>query len=132
LYGNNFLSKGSEFILEKFGLNIKRLMICLIFGALAGLYCAFATAAFNRASLEYLIYIWYNRLILGFVISIADKITIIKNKRGNSIIRGAVIGGLLSIIVVIIPGLAAISYLFVGILFGALIDLIATLLAPPQ
>lgn len=113
-------------------MNIKRLMICLILGALAGLYCAFATAAFNKVSLDYLIYIWYNRLILGFVISIADKITIIKNKRGNSIVRGAVIGGLLSIIVVIIPGLATISYLFVGILFGALIDLIATLLAPSQ
>jgi hypothetical protein len=116
--------------LESYGINTKRLIICLILGALAGLFCAFATAASTRVSFEYMIYIWYNRLILGFIISIAEKIKIISNKHGNSIIRGLILGIIISIILIIIPGLAAISYLFAGIIFGALIDLISTLLAP--
>lgn len=118
--------------MEKFGINIKRMIICLILGALAGVYCAFASAAFNRISISYMIYLWYNRLILGFVISIAENITIINNKRGNSVIRGALIGFIISLIIIIISGLAAISYLIVGIIFGALIDLLATLLASSQ
>lgn len=116
--------------MENYGINTKRLIICLVLGAITGLFCAFATAATNKVSIEFMIYIWYNRLILGFVISIADKIKIIKNERGNSIIRGVILGILISMILIIIPGLAAISYLFAGIIFGALIDLISTLLAP--
>ena len=105
-------------------------MICLILGTLAGIYCAIGTALFYRVSLTILIYIWYNRLVLGFVISIADNINIIKNKYSNPIIRGALIGLIIGIILIIIPEVAAISYLIMGILFGALIDFISTLLAP--
>jgi hypothetical protein len=118
--------------LKKFGINIKRLIVCLILGALAGIYCAIGTALFRRVSLEFLIYIWYNRVVLGFVISIADNINIIKNKYGNPIIRGALIGLIVGLILIIIPGVSAISYLIMGIFFGAVIDLIATLFAPAQ
>ena len=71
-------------------------------------------------------------MILGFVIGITENIILFKNKYGNPIIRGAVIGLILGMILIILPGLAAISYLITGILFGALIDLIATELAPSQ
>ena len=108
------------------------MIISLILGALGGVYCVIATAAFNRVSIKFLVYIWYNRVILGFVIGIADNIILFKNKYGNPIIRGAVIGLILGIILIIIPGLAAISYLITGIIFGALFDLIATQMTPSQ
>ena len=116
------------------GINGKRMIIALILGALTGVICAIGTVIGNnpifQISLMYLIYLWYNRLILGFVLGIADNVRIINHELGNSVIRGALIGAILSIILVIIPGLAAYSFILAGIVFGIIIDLIATKLAP--
>ena len=118
------------------GINGKRMLVSLILGALTGVICAIGTVFGNnpifQISLMYLIYLWYNRLILGFVIGLADKVRIINHELGNSIIRGAMIGAILSIILVIIPGLAAYSLLLAGIVFGIIIDLFATILAPSE
>ena len=77
-------------------------------------------------TIEFLIYIFYNRLMLGFVLGISDNIKLIENKYGNSAIRRAIIGTILSVILIIIPGWAAISYLFAGTIYGIIIDMIAT------
>ena len=116
--------------MEKIGINIFRLIIALIIGGLFGLYCAWATSTApipkEWLTLEFLIYIWYNRLILGFFIGIVEKIKIIENKYGNVIVRGAIIGTIISLSLVIIPGLAAISYLIAGIVYGIIIDVVVT------
>ena len=116
--------------MEKFGINVNRMTIALVIGALFGIFCAWATSnapiPAQWLTVEFLIYIWYNRLILGFVLGISDNIKIIKSKYGNSIVRGAIIGTIVSVILVIIPGWPAISYLFAGTIYGIVIDLIAT------
>jgi hypothetical protein len=116
--------------MEKFGINVNRMISALILGAIFGLFCAWATSTApipkEWLTLEFLIYIWYNRLILGFVIGFAENINFIKSRYSNAIIRGAIIGTIISVILVIIPGLAAISYLFAGTIYGIIIDVIAT------
>jgi hypothetical protein len=116
--------------MKKFGINITRMVIALILGTLFGLFCAWATSTApipaQWLTIEFLIYIWYNRLILGFILGYAENITFIKRKYGNAIIRGAIIGTVISVIMVIIPGLAAISYLFAGTIYGIIIDILAT------
>jgi hypothetical protein len=116
--------------MEKLGINVNRMISALILGAIFGLFCAWATSTApipkEWLTLEFLIYIWYNRLILGFVIGFAENINFIKSRYSNAIIRGAIIGTIISVILVIIPGLAAISYLFAGTIYGIIIDVIAT------
>lgn len=116
--------------MEKFGIEINRLIIAIALGALFGALCAWATSTApipaEWLTIEFLVYIWYNRLILGFMIAYADNLKFIKNKYGNAAIRGAILGTLLSVILVIIPGLSAISYLWAGTLYGIIIDLVAT------
>ena len=116
--------------MEKFGININRMIIALALGTLFGAFCAWATSTApipaEWLTIEFLIYIWYNRLILGFIIAYADDIIFIENKYGNAAIRGAILGTILSVILVIIPGLPAISYLWAGTLYGIIIDLVAT------
>ncbi|MFX1258137.1 MAG: hypothetical protein ACFFAN_09775 [Promethearchaeota archaeon] len=116
--------------MEKFGININRLIIALALGAFFGAICAWATSTApipaEWLTTEFLIYIWYNRLILGFIIAYADNLIFIENKYGNAAIRGAILGTILSVILVIIPGLPAISYLWAGTIYGIIIDLVAT------
>ena len=50
----------------------------------------------------------------------------IESKYGNAAIRGAILGTTISIILVIIPGLPAISYLWAGTIYGIIIDIVAT------
>ena len=104
--------------MEKFGIDVNRMVIALIIGAIFGIICVWGTSQAPNPgdwlTIEFLIYVWYNRLMLGFVLGISDKIEIIKSKYGNSALRGALIGTILSIILVIIPGWVAISYLFAG------------------
>ncbi|MFX0069739.1 MAG: hypothetical protein ACFFAO_01485 [Candidatus Hermodarchaeota archaeon] len=118
------------------GINIKRMVITIVLGALAGLMCAYGTSTApvpkEYLTMEFLVWVWYNRFILGFVLGIADHIRLLNNDIGNSAVRGAIIGAIISILMIIIPGVAAISYLFAGIVFGLLIDIIATKLAPTE
>ena len=123
-------------ILENIGINSKRMIITLILGLLTGIICAGGTVMGNnpnfQITIEYVIYLVYNRIILGLVIGLAENIKIIKHELANSIIRGAVLGAIVSIILIIIPGLVAISFIIAGIIFGIFIDLIATILAPSE
>jgi hypothetical protein len=116
--------------MEKFGIDIKRMMTALILGATFGLFCAWATSTApipaEWLTIEFLIYIWYNRLILGFIIGYAENMKFIESKYGNAAIRGAILGTTISIILVIIPGLPAISYLWAGTIYGIIIDIVAT------
>ena len=116
--------------MEKFGIDIKRMITALIIGAIFGAICAWATSTApipeEWLTIEFLIYVWYNRLILGFIVGYAENIKLIKSKYGNAAIRGAILGTILSVILVIIPGLPAISYLWAGTVYGIIIDIVAT------
>ena len=118
------------------GINVKRMIITLILGLLAGIICAGGTVMGNNPNFQitiaYIIYLVYNRIILGFIIGLVENLKIIKHENGNSVVRGAVLGAIVSIILVIIPGLVAISFIIAGIVFGIIIDLIATMLCPTE
>jgi hypothetical protein len=122
--------------MEKFGIDLNRMLIALGLGAIFGAFCAWATSTApipaEWLTIEFLIYIWYNRLILGFIIGYAEKIKFIESKYGNAAIRGAILGTILSVILIIISGLPAISYLFAGTIYGIIIDVIATKFSKPE
>jgi hypothetical protein len=122
--------------MKEIGINLKRLIICVLLGLLSGIICAVGSSILQPTAypvgINFIIYIIYNRIILGFMIGLIEDLKIIKSKMVNSLLRGALFGALVSTIMVIIPELASINFLVVGILFGILIDLIASKLAPAQ
>ena len=87
--------------MEKFGIDIKRMMIALIIGAIFGAFCAYGTSTApipaEWRTVEFLIYIWYSRLMLGFIIGYAESIKFIESKYGNAAIRGAILGTIISV-----------------------------------
>ncbi|MFX0071042.1 MAG: hypothetical protein ACFFAO_08125 [Candidatus Hermodarchaeota archaeon] len=115
-------------------MNIKRLVCSTILGMCFGIICILGTPLTvpNRVflpSLEiYLIGAWYNRFIMGIVIGFAGDLKIYKEKDNilNSIIRGALIGAIVSTSFAFLRNYPAILFFIVGIIFGILNDLIST------
>ena len=115
------------------GINAKRMVISLILGTIAGLICAGGTSILQPITypigVPLILFIIYNRVILGLVIGLVDEIKILDHDTVNPILRGAIFGALISTIMIILPELASINFFAVGILFGVLIDLIASKIA---
>jgi len=98
-----------------------------ILGVVAGLLCIGGSVFLNPGiSAMYLFHIMYLRIVLGFFIGILDNIKLIEHKIGNPIIRGAIIGAILSIPLLMVPVPTNLNYLIAGIVFGILIDFIAS------
>ena len=115
------------------GINTKRMIICLVLGAIAGVLCAGGTAMLNPGiSVSYLFHIWYLRLVLGIVIGLIGGIELIESDLINSIIRGAIFGIILSIPYLMIPVPTVTNYPIAGVVFGIFIDLISSKLAPEE
>ncbi|MFO8018059.1 MAG: hypothetical protein R6U96_05445 [Promethearchaeia archaeon] len=76
----------------------------------------------------YLIGAWYNRVVMGALIGLAGEIRIYKGKDSipNSIFRGALIGAFVSAGFAFFQQTLTITYLFAGIGFGALNDVVTT------
>ena len=116
-------------------MKIKRMIIALVVSGLFGIYCSYATYEYLKTAeipglivtMEYLFTIFYNRLILGFVVGFAENISVIKKRLLNSIVRGAIIGAIISL-GISFYGFFTGSYTFIlfGILYGAVTDLLAT------
>ena len=79
-------------------INIKRVGISLLLGIIAGILCAGGSIILNPSiSMDFLFHIVYLRIILGLIIGLIAEIEFIDHEIGNSIIRGASMGILLSI-----------------------------------
>ncbi len=113
----------------------KRMVISLVIAALFGIYCAYGTSEYLKTAeipgfevtIEYLLTIFYSRLLMGFVVGFVEDIKLIGRRFPNSIIRGAVIGAIMSI-GISFYGFFTGSYIFIiyGIIYGAITDLAAT------
>ena len=103
----------------------KRINIGLVFGTILGLFCVLGvgTRIGFSGNLIYLIGMWYNRVIMGLMVGLADQVTIIeKNSRNNSIIRGAIIGLIVTTGILLSSSFKDIPSFFAGIVYGVIID----------
>lgn len=108
-------------------MKMKRLIISLIIGALSGLFCIFWTyleMSGFETTIQYLLTIFYNRLLIGFMVAISDSLKIINRDPQNSILRGAIIGAIISLVLYIQTG--SIGFIPTGIVFGVIADFLAT------
>ncbi len=115
-------------------MNTKRLLVGTGLGMLLGIFCILGvsqripTYVFNEVS--YLAAAWYNRVIMGIIIGLAGELELIKNsKTMNSIVRGAIIGAIVSFEFGIFGQTMELLYVFAGIMFGVINDLLTTKIA---
>lgn len=107
--------------------NKKRLIIALISGALLGVICVVGVSlrlGFDGNEL-FILATWYNRFIIGLVIGLAGEITLIKGKF-NSIIRGLLLGLIISLALFLSTGLRDTLGFVAGLAYGIIIDYIAS------
>jgi len=108
-------------------MKIKRLIISLLVGALSELFCIFWTyleMSGFATTIQYLLTIFYNRLLIGFVVGISESFKIFNKDSQNSISRGALIGAVVSVGLYIQIG--SFGFIPPGIVFGAIADFLAT------
>lgn len=102
---------------------MKRLLISIILGAILGVICILgANLRFNNTlDLSYLYAFWYNRLLMGIVIGlITYKITLVK-----TLLRGAVIGLIVSFAFYSATGFLDFTGFIVGVVYGVIIEFVA-------
>lgn len=107
----------------------KRVSIGLITGALLGILCIIGvgTRIGFPGNTVYLIGMWYNRVIMGLMIGLSDKIILIKNNnKQNSILRGATIGLIVTTAILLSTSFRDIPSFFAGIIYGVIIDYVST------
>ena len=77
-----------------------------------------------QTTIQYLLTIFYNRLLIGFVVAFSESIKIFNKDPQNSILRGSLIGAIVSIALFIQTGSP--TFIPPGIVFGAIADFLAT------
>ncbi len=77
-----------------------------------------------QTTIQYLLTIFYNRLLIGFVVAFSESIKILNKDPHNSILRGSLIGAVVSVALFIQTGSP--SFIPAGIVFGAIADFLAT------
>ncbi|MFH0766937.1 MAG: hypothetical protein ABII85_04370 [Bacillota bacterium] len=104
-------------------MNSKRILISLITGALLGIICIIGAQLRTQEHLEnlYLFSFWFNRLLMGLVIGLANKCFTLP----KALSRGVLIGAFVSFAFYSATGFADITGFIVGILYGAIIEYIA-------
>ncbi|MBR9680747.1 MAG: hypothetical protein GOU98_02890 [Candidatus Altiarchaeota archaeon] len=108
-------------------LNKKRLYISMILGAILGIFCIIGvgTRIGYIGNEIFLLATWYNRVLMGVLIGLAEPIKFIKSKY-NVYLRGLTFGAFVSLAVVLTSGFRDIPSLFAGVLYGVIIDFVAT------
>ena len=110
-------------------MNAKRIAIATTIGLLCGLFCAYGTSTMENPNFVIttglLAAIVYNRMLIGFVVGIADDIKLHPVLRGTLI--GAGITMAMSIFSIVdgdaVGGLTLIGF---GVAYGIIADVIAT------
>ena len=108
--------------------NCKRMGIALVLAALCGAFCAYGTTMVESEDLVVttglLLTIFYSRVMIGFVIGLSEHVKIVKDKMKNAVLRGAMMGLVVSIGISFYSGAEMI--IAFGIVYGIIIDVIAT------
>jgi len=107
----------------------KRIGIGLLTGAILGLLCivGVGTRIGFSGNLVYLIGMWYNRVIMGLIVGLSERIIFVENNpKYNSILRGAIIGLIVTTAILLSTSFRDIPSFFAGIVYGVIIDLVST------
>jgi hypothetical protein len=108
-------------------INTRRIKISIALGVIAGAICLYGTLTSipGVLTLPILATIFYDRVLLGFVVGIAYGLKI------HPLIRGAIIGALVSLLIAIPSGITGGALLMgAGVVYGIIIDLVATKFSP--
>lgn len=115
--------------------NIKRIGFATLLGALLGVLCILGASGRVggwSGNEILLIGLWYNRVIMGLLIGFAGTLEIIKNEKKfkwvNALIRGVILGLLVSLQFYLSTELLDLLTFLAGILYGVIIDILSTLL----
>lgn len=98
----------------------KRIFLGLIIGAFLGLICVGgASVRMPDQDPSYLFSLWYNRVLMGLVISILGRAKTVK----FTILRGFILGGLISYAFYATTGHQDLVSFLAGFIYGVIIDL---------
>jgi len=114
-------------------MNTKRIIIATAIGFLCGLFCAYGTMMMvdkgeldpQLATTGSLAFIVFNRVLIGLVVGIGDRIKM------NCVLRGAIIGAVISLMLGIFPLIggdimSAVTVIGFGVVYGIVADVAAT------
>ena len=98
------------------------LIVSIITGALLGVICIIGAGIRMgfAGNMVYLFALWYNRLLMGILIGMSDPLPKMK-----AILRGALLGLLVSLAFYLSTGFSDSVTFLVGIFYGAIIALVA-------
>ena len=108
-------------------INTRRIKISVGLGVVAGTICLYGTVTSipGVLTLPILATIFYDRVLLGFVVGIAYGLKI------HPLIRGAIIGAVVSLLIAIPSGITGGALLMgAGVVYGIIIDIVATRFSP--
>ena len=109
----------------------KRVLIALGVSALLGIFCIIGVG--HRlgfaANSVFLFSIWYNRLLMGLVIGLAGEIKLLKTRKANVVVRGLLLGTLVTLASSLSTDFRDVPSLFAGIFYGLIIDVVASWLS---
>ncbi|TFG10358.1 MAG: hypothetical protein EU535_08320 [Promethearchaeota archaeon] len=116
-------------------INIKRIGLATVLGAVLGIFCILGAGGRVGGWIGneiLLIGLWYNRVIMGVIIGFAGDLELIKSgksaKWGNPILRGIILGLLVSLQFYLSTSFLDLLTFLAGIMYGIIIDLVSTLL----
>ncbi len=107
-------------------INKRRMLVALLSGAILGVFCIVGVG--TRIGFEnyiFLIAMWYNRIVMGLMIGFASNLEIKKGFQ-NVLIRGTLLGLIVSSAIFLSTEFKDVPSLFAGIVYGIIIDFVAT------
>jgi hypothetical protein len=98
----------------------KRLIFAVIIGAVLGVFCIIGAAVRFDGQKDwiYLFSLWYNRILMGLLIGVCPR----PGKLSTALIRGAILGLLVSFAFFATTGFTDIVSFVAGIVYGIIID----------
>ena len=110
-------------------MNQKRFVRAVLTGAILGILCIIGVGSRVGFSgnLIYLVGMWYNRVIMGIIIGLAEDIIIVeKDPKQNVILRGAIIGLIVTSAIFLSTSFRDIPSFLVGVIYGIIIDWVSS------
>lgn len=110
----------------------KRIGIGLLTGAVLGVICIIGvgTRLGFSGNILYLLGMWYNRVVMGLIVGLSDEIFLVEeNNNYNIILRGAIIGLVVTTAIFLSTSFRDIPSFFAGISYGIVIDFVSTFYA---
>ena len=122
------IKTGIRYLIMTEGIKPKRMLIALVLAGIFGVFCAYGTSTVEIPgfvmTMEYLLTIFYSRLLIGFVIGLAGTLRVLKGELPNAVLRGGIMGAIMSIGISFYGG--AVVFISAGIVYGIITDVLAT------